>query len=65
MEFQLIFQIKEPVAEQAAEPAGVENDAFEEAKTDEVEMSADFQFYKVHVFPEKYESLTELEYRLQ
>merc|ERR1712131_119101 len=39
-------QIEEPVdekaAEAAAESAGVQNDAFEEAKTDEVEMSADF-----------------------
>merc|ERR1711893_244160 len=32
-------EIEEPVDEQAAESAGVENDAFEEAKTDEVEMS--------------------------
>ena len=40
------FMIAEPVdekaAEVAAEAAGVQNDAFEEAKTDEVEMSADF-----------------------
>jgi len=40
-------EIVEPVAEKAAEqtsaePAGVQNAAFEEAKTDEVEMSADF-----------------------
>ena len=40
-------KIVEPVAEKAAEetsaePAGVQNAAFEEAKTDEVEMSADF-----------------------
>ena len=40
------FKIEEPVdekaAEAAAQSAGVQNDAFEEAKTDEVEMSADF-----------------------
>jgi len=39
-------EIEEPAdekaAEAAAESAGVQNDAFEEAKTDEVEMSADF-----------------------
>ena len=43
----LYVKIVEPVAEKAAEqtsaePAGVQNAAFEEAKTDEVEMSADF-----------------------
>ena len=45
--FYLYVKIVEPVAEKAAEqtsaePAGVQNAAFEEAKTDEVEMSADF-----------------------
>ena len=45
--FYYYVKIAEPVAEKAAEetsaePAGVQNAAFEEAKTDEVEMSADF-----------------------